>query len=284
MAARFAEHPSRQQLTNELHARPFQKAVAPGRVLHLAFKEPTGAAERDQGTDLAHLFTFLDRFGSPRPANGARQHTADLGRFRLKWECHTEFVSYSLFEDGPVDDLFEGRLINHLDETWLADAPGKAVAAVQCEIIAVDRVDNPEALLTHDRLRHFDAQSIATSELIDGRAIGLGDFRIHEGGFTRFALFVTESAGPRRIGRAVQRLLEIETYRTMAMLALPIAHRVSRRLNGIESELAELANAVTVEGPERIADEAVLTQLTTLSAEIEAMSASSAFRFEAADA
>ena len=280
----FGEHPQRARLVNELHARPFQPAPAPGRMMQLAFKQTKDAAERDIEKDRAHLVAFLDRYGSPHPAPDARQHVVDLDRFRLKWELHTEFTTYTIFEDGPTDQLFSTHLINHFDPNWLNAAPGKVVAAVQCELVDALGAASDEDAVSEDIRRHFSASSLAASHLLDGNAIAVGDFRIHEGGFSRFALVMTGQTGSRRIGRAAQRLIEIEVYRAMAMLALPIAQRVSRRLNAVERELSELAGRASAEEAQRIGDVELLESLMTLSTEIEMLSAGSAFRFEAAAA
>jgi len=111
-------------------------------------------------------------------------------------------------------------------------------------------------------------------------ALAVGDFRIHEGGSVRFAIIVHGPAGPSRIGRAVQRLIEIETYRTLAMLALPVARDTGQRLNQIERELGQLAGQAASDDdppPEAV----LLGRLTALSAGIEALAAAAAFRFGA---
>ncbi|MEM6679633.1 MAG: DUF3422 family protein, partial [Pseudomonadota bacterium] len=103
MARALDHHHRRFALTNELHARPFVPVEAPGRVVMLAFKEPRRAQERDPDADRAHLEAFIDRFGGAHPAPDADHYLADLGRFTMKWERHTEFVSYTLIERGAVD-------------------------------------------------------------------------------------------------------------------------------------------------------------------------------------
>lgn len=282
MPSGFDEHPQRIALTNELHARPFQAATVPGRVIHFAFKQPKNAAERDLTLDRAHLVAFLDQFGAAHPAPGAKQHSVELGRFRLKWESHTEFVTYTLIGEGPVKTLFSGELTNHFSEEWVATAPGRMVAAVQCELID-DRESSAEAPLPEALIRHFDPQSVAAALILDGNAVSLGDFRIHEQGYTRFAIVQRGDLGSRRLGRAVQRLLEIEVYRSMAMLALPIARDVARRLNEVERKLAELTSEVSSQ-TRNLTDADALQELMRLSAEIESMAAASAFRFDAAQA
>ena len=250
--------------------------------MHFAFKQPKNAAERDLSLDREHLLALLDFFGASHPAPGAKQHSAELGRFRLKWESHTEFVTYTLIEEGPTESLFSGELAKHISMDWMAAAPGRLVAAVQCELID-DRDNNASAPLPEALVRNFDAQSMAAAQILDGNAISLGDFRIHEQGYTRFAIVQRGELGARRLGRAVQRLLETEVYRAMAMLALPIARDVARRLNEVERQLAELTSEVSSE-TRKLTDADALQELMRLSAEIESMAAASAFRFDAAQA
>jgi uncharacterized membrane-anchored protein len=86
---------------------------------------------------------------------------------------------------------------------------------------------------------------------------------------------------PRQAGRLVQRLFEIEAYRMMALLALPIARRQAPRILAIESSLASLTDAIAHNGDR---DEALLGELTRLAAEVESGLAASQFRFGASRA
>ncbi len=276
-------HPKRFPLTNELHARPFQPMQVPGRVVHLAFKHPEGAVDRDPAEDRAQLIAFLDRHGAPHPAPEANHFVVDLGRFRLTWERHTEFVSYTLFEEGPVHAVFSGALVEVFPEDWLARMPGAVIAANEIELIRAESEAAADEMLAGPLGREFNPESLAVARVLDGAALALGDFRIHEEGFARFAVLIHDEVGPRRLGRLVQRLIEIETYRTAAMLALPIAREKAKRLNEIERNMSLLIGLVA-EDTRGQADGAILATLTELAAELEAMSAATAFRFGAAAA
>jgi uncharacterized membrane-anchored protein len=279
----LADHRLRYPLTNELHARPFVELGAPGRALFLAIMPAEAAAERDPAADRAHLTDFIDRHGGAHPAPDANHHSADLGRFRLKWERHTEFVSYTLYEQGPTEVLFRGDLARQFPDEWLADAPGLVIAAAQVEVLETGNLERAEAVLEDRLMPELSSESLTCSRVLDGNALALGDFRIHEDGFSRFAVIVHGPAGPRRIGRVAQRLIEIETYRALAMLALPVARETGRRLNEIERALTALtAEVADAEGAR--SEQAVLRRLTELSAGIEALSAAAAFRFGAGGA
>jgi len=283
MPLNLTVHPQRYALTNELHARPFQPMTAPGRVLFLAFKKDGGAAGRAPARDREHLIGFCDRYGAPHPAPDANHFYHDFGRFRMKWERHTEFVSYTLYEETPAEDLFDTDLAEIMPEDWLAEAPGAVIAAIQVEVIDTGSAEEAEETLRGRLLREFNAESLAVARVLDGNAMALGDFRIHEGGFSRFALILHGQTGPRRIGRLIQRLIEVETYRTLAMIALPLARETAGRLNDIETQLTELIDQVAHEATEAN-EAAILARLTELSADLESLSAGTAFRFGASRA
>jgi uncharacterized membrane-anchored protein len=79
----------------------------------------------------------------------------------------------------------------------------------------------------------------------------------------------------------LQRLFEIEAYRMMALLALPIARRQSPRILDIERSLAALTDGIASGEHDPTSDEALLQELTRLAAEIESGLSASQFRFGA---
>src|SRR6056297_1510764 len=90
------DHPLRYALANELHARPFPSLEAPCGAAFLAIKRPENAVSRDREADLAHLLKLLDRYGAPHPQPGATHYFGTIGKHQLKWESHTEFVTYTV--------------------------------------------------------------------------------------------------------------------------------------------------------------------------------------------
>jgi len=284
MTTRVLEnHLRRVQLTDELHARPFAPIGCPARVAMIAFKETAKAVERDPAADRAHLARLVEALGGPPPEEGADHYLGDFGRFRLKWERHAEFVIYILIEEGPHEGLFTGELIDCLPQDWLDAAPGNVVAAVEVEILAATDRQAALDMASGELAATIERESLVMAGVLDGAGIALADFRIHEGGFSRFAVILHGEASARRVGRLVQRLFEIETYRVMAMLALPIARAAGARLSEVERRLAEVTAEVAGQG-EATTDPVMLRQLIELSAELEAQLAATAFRFGAARA
>ena len=83
-------------------------------------------------------------------------------------------------------------------------------------------IDQPEQLPSLDVLRkHFEEQRLIGSLVKKGKAQVWTAFRFHEDGFARFLMY-NRSTNKCETGRLVQKLLEVETYRLMALLALPL--------------------------------------------------------------
>ncbi|HRK42915.1 MAG TPA: DUF3422 domain-containing protein [Gemmobacter sp.] len=269
------DHPLRYALVNELHARPFPVLRAPCMAAYIAIKEPVSAHNRDRGADRAHLLALLDRHGSAHPQPGATHFSGPIGRAELKWESHTEFVTYSAFTPGLSARPFDPFEAEVFPADWVAQAPGKRLVSV---LIRVEPMPATRAEVLARLDEWFVAESLALSEVVDGAAIIAGDFRIDPGGHMRFAVFVREGVGERRIGRIVQRLCEVETYRATAMLGLSRARDLSSRLNELDPRLSALVAALDTRDR---SPEALLEDLLDISAELEALSARFTFRFGA---
>ncbi|MEI4469951.1 DUF3422 family protein [Frigidibacter sp. MR17.24] len=274
----FDDHPLRYPLVNELHARPFPVLSAPCEAVYLAIKEPVDAANRDRARDMAHLVDLIHRHGGSRPEPGATHYSTGLGRHELKWESHTEFVTYSAFSQGLSPRAFDPAQAEIFPADWLAAAPGGRLAAV---LIRVELMPETETELHAKFDDWFVGESLAVSRVSGGDAVIAGDFRLDPAGQMRFAVFVRPDTGPRRIGRIVQRLCEVETYRAMSMLGLWRARELNGALNGIEPRLAGLVTAMAEDG--RPAEDR-LHDLLAIAAELEAEATRHAFRFGATGA
>ncbi|AZV77569.1 DUF3422 domain-containing protein [Parasedimentitalea marina] len=271
------DHPLRYQLANELHARPFPTMQGPCTVVFVTIKQEHQAVHRDRDEDLRHLIDLLDRHGAAHPKPGATHHSAQIGRHQLKWEQHTEFVSYMIYSSGVSARAFDPVDFEVFPEDWLDMAPGKRVTSLVFRVQPRPPADE----MTRNLVDWFVPESLAVSEVLDGSAVMAGDFRIDPAGHMRFAVFVSPETGSRRVGRIVQRLCEIETYRAMSMLGFSRSRRLSDCIGGLDTHLSEMMVQMT--GGQMPADK-TLSQLLTISAELEAMAARSAFRFGATSA
>ncbi len=269
------DHPQRYAMVNELHARPFPVLEAPCMAAYIAIKEPVEAANRDRALDRAHLLALLDRNGAPHPQPEATHCAGPIGRSELKWESHTEFVTYSAFTPGLSARAFDPIEAEVFPAEWVASAPGKRLTSV---LIRVETLPEGEGELVARLDDWFVAESLAVARVVDGAAVIAGDFRIDPAGHMRFAVFVQPGTGGRRVGRIVQRLCEIETYRAMSMLGLMRSRQLTAQLNTLDPRLAALVGALDETEP---SPDAALHNLLAISAELESLAVKFSFRFGA---
>lgn len=270
----FPEHPLRAELSAEMHARPYAVIEAPAQISYLAALTGEGTA-----TDaLEHLQVLCSAFKVAAPAAGASQFDGDFGPFRLKWERHTEFSTYMVIKDGGFEKPFKETAIRALPEDWVAAIPGDVVTGFH---IAVEASDAPErdadALVSC-----FDNNPLVGGTIVDGGAVIWADYHEHADGFLRF-LVRSETLSPQSLGRLVKRIAEMETYRMMAMLALPPARDARPLIADLEQQLSEILQEVAAN--HTASDEpALLQRLSAIAAETERISASLNFRFSASRA
>ena len=269
MALLPPNHADRLSLAEEVHARPPLPLDTPSRATYVAVL--VDAADRQR--ELAHMADLCRQAGVPGPTAGMTQFTATLGPLQFKWERHGEFSGYTFFAAGRSPQPFSEPAVSLLPPDWLAAVPGRTVFAGHAKLIA----GGPELPNAATLAAHFDGNIVVGSKIGDGAGHAYTDFRIHADGFARF-IVLDCGFTPRQAGRTLQRLFEIETYHMMALLALPLARRLSPRIGAIEAALVALTEAIAAEGGD---DEALQHQLTRLAAEIENNLASSQFRFGA---
>lgn len=269
------QHPQRLVLHNEIHARPPEALHAPTAVTHVVMA--IGGDERGQSrTHLAHL---LRNHHLPGPGDTLTHLRVDLGTFRLRWEMHTEFVSYTFIRPLDLDSMEKQDPPNALEVVpaqWFSGLPGQCLSSLHVWAL-------PQELHGHGALqqRLLNEDSLVGSAVADGCARVFTDFAMQADGYARL-LVLAGDLSPRRLGRLVQRLIEIETYRMAALLGLPVARSAMALLSRGETELASLANAIRTAQPQ--SEPELLDRLTRLAGEVEAQHASTHSRFAASRA
>ena len=272
------DHPQRRALAEEAHARPPEPLQAPSRATHVAVLVEHDDRERERD----HLATLCQAFGVAPPAAGATHFSAALGALRIKWERHGEFSGYTVFADGISPEPFSEPALGFLPPGWLAGLPGQTIVAAHAELMPAGREVPTTAFLAHC----FNDHIAVGAEIGDGAGLAFTDFHVHPDGCARF-LVLDRNFTPRQAGRTLQRLFEIEVYRLLALLALPIARRQSPLIVSIERSLAALTEAIAKNTARNTVttgdndDEALLHELTRLAAEVESGLAASQFRFGA---
>lgn len=263
--AGFAEHPLRQAAVNELHARPFELIATPRTVYHFAAL----CAEEDFARDLAAIRALCADARAPVPPAEARYVRLDVGGWHLRWERHTEFCSHTWHARPPHDGAPGDAARPPLDRLPVA---GQLLVAARLDLVA-DEID-PDALAAR-----FDPSSLCLALIEGGAARIATDFKIGPDGLTR-VLIENRTLGAAAAGQLVQRVLEIETYRSLALLGLPGAVAAGPEISRIEQELTRITVAMN-EAQGLDEDHALLRRLTFLAAELEAQTSAMSFRLGA---
>lgn len=299
---RIQQHPDRVGLHNEVHARPPEALSAPLAISHWVMMCDAEAREASR----AHLTALLRSQHLPLPDPQANHFRMDMGVVHVRWELHTEFVTWTfkcpleLAEMSAQNPQTAARAVS---QHWLEEMPGQCLSSLHLWVLPRQA---PESRQLLRQLLHED--TLMGSAVAAGQAEVYTDLAIHADGWSRMVLLAGQgevpavaaptypawwgqdsastaqgaAMSPRRLGRLVQRLLEIETYRMTALLGLPVARAAAAELLLAESELAALAQAIREAKPE--SEPELLNRLTRLAGQVEALYAASHTRFSASSA
>ncbi|MFO1122018.1 MAG: DUF3422 domain-containing protein [Hyphomicrobiales bacterium] len=263
------DHELRYVLNDELHGRPGLPVEAPARVTHLAFTIGEGDSD-----PLANVRQLCDALGVKPPVEGAAHHSADIKGGQFKYERHGEFYRIGVVAEGGGT----GEAIALLPLGWVDTLPGKRLVAIHTHILgASDPTPDVPALI-----KLFGHEDIAGSRVSSGQATVWTDFRIGPDGYTRI-LIQDHGLAPLRLGRVVRRMHEIETYRMMALMALPMARQIQGELVVLERAVSKVT-ADMLSSRESNQDAELLGQLSGIARDVEEISSRSSYRFAASRA
>ena len=269
--ARLTAHPMRAAVLGEVHARPFTAIETPRRILHFAFETATEAAKADR----AALADFCARRGLDTLKASAKQHRVTFGGTALRWEQHSEFTTYTWELPSEAGTPFHPAASSLAAPMTGLPQPGPLLVALDLHLMA-----DKDKTIAFERM--FDRASLAVAENSDGHALFATDFQADPSGFVRI-LVLDRGLGAERAGALVQRIVELETYRTLALLGLPEAQRLSPSIARTEQRLVEVTEEMR-RSEQLVDNHRLLDELTALAAELEAGAAASLFRFGASRA
>ncbi len=261
---------NRTDLTNELHARPALPLDGEMNVHHLAFM---GGMDEGQkaGTDL------FDQMGIILPSGGMRHQTITHRDVLIKWEQHTEFFTVTVHE--PANETMFGRC-KTLPTQWIDELEDHRVVDMR---LCLRKSNDMEHGLPTKFQTIFDLSSLCGVSVAKNVATYFTDFRLHGSDLATHHLVLDHGMSAFQAGRNVLRIVEIETYRVMAMIGYQHARQIAPELADAERRLVRLTELM---GREEDAKEAreLLDEVTELSATTEKLNAGSSFRFGASRA
>lgn len=287
-------------LHNEVHARPSARIRLPALIFYVAVLND-GVLRDAEFAHLRRLPGQDDLALEQLQGNFLRLRCVG---FTVKWERHTEFTRYSVVQRLPEHatlgacepDLLGGMAVS---QQWLSQIPGRTVAAVQLAMLNASLDDAP-ALMTQAVnwlggrtvvASLLGCNPLAASETEPsnrhgyhhplGHSWALTQFRLQSDGFERMLVLAPDDTSPTRAGRIAQRLLELETYRLMALRGLPVAKSLANLLSQSEHELANITAGLERKSA---SDQELLDTLVSLAARIERITAEHVYRFSATQA
>jgi len=275
------EDAQRRELHNEVHARPPARVRLPALIVYVALLNE-GVTREQEWAHLRLLPGHADLGLDQLQGNFLRLR---CDHFTVKWERHTEFTRYSIVQNLPPNaqwgaDLPELAPHVAVGTEWLRALPGQTMAAIELGMLTAD-IEAPNLIA---QAQSWLGEGTVLASRMGNTAEGhshsciLTHFRIGADGFERMLVVAPEDTSEARAGRISQRLLELETYRLMALRGLPVAKNLSAMLSAAEAQLADITGLLERKGE---TDQALLDLLVSLAARIERATAEHGFRFSA---
>ena len=268
-------HPQHLELHQEIHARPYPKIATPCVISHISFFHDK--------KEVAREYECLNQLAKTFHVNGISEGThsyfQEFENFSLRWENHREFSSITIIRAMSKKLPVNASALDIFPEGWLDSFPGEVISATN---ISISSAFNEKTVESHIGKR----PSIA-SQLIDEQFTLWTSLHLDSQGFTRF--FICDNAqtkknmGLKQLGRIVLKIVEVETYRQMALLALPLAKEIAPKASDLGQQCAGiLENMTKIDSPTD--ERKLLQELTGIAAEVEKLRAASSYRFSATHA
>ncbi|MCY1531889.1 hypothetical protein D9M68_671290 [compost metagenome] len=160
---------------------------------------------------------------------------------------------------------------------WLAAIPGRTFAAIQL-VMLEDTISPPAPALAQARTWLGEHTVVASLMGNKGHSVAVTDFWLRPCGFERMLVIGPPGTSETRAGRIAARLFELETYRLMALRALPVVKELAPLLARSERQLADITAQLENKGA---SDQALLDTLVSLAGGVERATAENVYRFAA---
>lgn len=273
-----ADDGQRAMLHNEVHARPSARIRLPALVIYVAVLNE-GISREQECEHLRRLPGQQDLMPERLQGNFLRLR---FEGYTVKWERHTEFTRYSIVQPLPKHawlDASDPELLTSLvvAPQWLREIPGRTIAAIKLAMVHGE-VSPPDSSLVQARRWFGDHPVVASVMGNNGHSLAVTDFQLRDSGFERLLVIAPPGTSETRAGRVSQRLLELETYRLMALRGLPVAKGLGPMLTQAEGQLAGITASLE---NKQASEQELLDTLIALAARVERATAEHDYRFAA---
>ena len=285
-------HSDRYRLNDELHARPPVALWPNEHILYLALVNTAGKRLQEEvlirdlcdslGGESCPLLQGNNIEFDVAVKSANDQSSSEALRFRVKYERHSEFSSWWFFQQSTSNDLNQPAMFSCNLEPWISRLPGQVLVAMDIRVCQTGALPRMSEIAPY-----FSGNTLIGSLIAHEAGAAFTDFRIDANGRSKL-LFMNRSMGSRQAGRQLQGLVEIETYRMMALRALPVAQEAFPTLSQEEDALIEVSRQLAANGNdasnEQTRDLALQQQISRISSSIEALSSRTQYRLSASDA
>ena len=260
---------NRAQLTSELHARSILPLKGQYDIQHFAF-----AGEREGGLEYLNRLRVDDSHFHIDPLSKYEVFT--LNGVQVRWEQHTEFFTATFYEETkgtPFGETSEPlrQIADQLNLSVLVDMR-----------VSIKSKDQSPPYLSEALLELFNEASLCGIRISGGDGSYFSDFRLHGAeGATRH-LILDHGMTPFQLGRQVTRIIEIETYRVLAMVGYQHAQFYGKELLKLEQRTQTLISMVASQDQEEY--RTLLDEVTLLSSLAEHLIAECSFRLNITEA
>lgn len=268
----ISHNSSAKRLYEDLHSRPFPLLNENCTISYIAMMGGDAVDEQN------HLKAFTESLSASHVQEEKDCLYVECDNFSFRWERHTEFSTYSFLIPAEQREPFSYMAANSICQDWLDNIPGTIINAINVELRSAASAET-----SADQLRdYFEGERLIASYVYDNKASIWTAFRLHNDGFGRY--FILSSACNQcERGRVLRTLLELESYRTLAMLAHPEALSKLPTLQQQEEELAEISEGLSLNM--NIQEQKnTLDRLLSISANNERLIAENNYRFAASKA
>src|SRR5262249_52751619 len=146
---RLAEHPWRQIVATEVHARPVELVPAAGTVYRVGMLLPNRPDAVSAAQDEYSAWCIRNGLEAPR----SRQHSYQVAGYKVTWELHTEFVTLTWMSPNVRDESWpEGiglqalagnalMMATRIDITKAAQVPESRIAELRLTSLSVSNIE-----------------------------------------------------------------------------------------------------------------------------------------------
>ena len=270
----LVQHPLRSQVYAEIHARPYPLIEHSVKATHFALLTNTAQA-KEQLTSLKLLTNDQSISDADTLANCYYTKFQD---FEIRWEKHQEFCSITFIEKTLNAEPFSQEIISPDISSIITELSGELVVALKVHFERKTEQPSIETLNSY-----FENQQIYGSTIVGDKASMWSSFKLHKDDYARMLIYDSNLSNY-QAGRTLQRIIEVETYMRLALLALPSARAVIPEISKISLSISNIIRKLQSNANSINDEHNLLGELSINSVQIEDIRAATTHRFAASNA